>query len=126
MDLCRSLLLHGWIGRIGDRSDPPAVGRFDQLPGLAAAVFIFPIFLENKIEIDCRDGSIRMDDDIAVLRIEGLGRGRHELREIAIPAGANLQGLRLLACARSYAASVSTFSQILASGKNKPESVAPP
>jgi hypothetical protein len=51
----------------------PAIGGFDQLPGLAAAIVGLPVDVENKIEIDDRDGAVRMHDEVAVFRIETFG-----------------------------------------------------
>src|SRR5262249_15254179 len=43
-----SLLRHGWIGRITDHCNSPAIGRFHQLPGLAAGIVGFSVGLKTK------------------------------------------------------------------------------
>jgi hypothetical protein len=89
-------LLHGPIGGIADRRNSPAVDRFHQLPGLAAGVGGYAVGLENKIEIDSRDGAIRVDDKVAVFRVERLGRRGDNLRKIVIVADADVLGRRRL------------------------------
>lgn len=99
----QSLLLHGRIGRIADRRNPPAIGRFDQLPGLAAAVVGLPVDIETEIEINSRHRAISVDHNVAVFRVEIRRRRGDQLCEVTIAADTDFLGgcglsLRLSVC----------------------------
>ena len=96
----QSLLLHGRIGRITDRRNSPAIDRFHQLPGLAAGVVGCAVGLEDKIEINSRDGAVRVNNDVAMLRIQRLGRGGDKLRKVTVVANADFLGRRRLGLLR--------------------------
>src|SRR3954453_22402228 len=81
-----------WRRRVRDGGNSPTLAALDQLPGLAPLVLLSPINQEHKVEVHRRNGSIRVDLDMRMFRIELGFRGGHELGEILVTADADGRG----------------------------------
>src|SRR5580704_7281274 len=83
-----------WVRRVSNRRDLPAICAFDQLPGLATAIHLFPVAKKNKVKIHAGNCSIALYLNLAMRGIEiGFAAG-YQFRKVPKVANSNFRGVR--------------------------------